>query len=96
MRGSVLFGDGKMASSTQEDLLLANQFVTLRSSTRDDLLPIGEVQIGAEWTRRLYYGGLLYFRGAFEGQYWAGVGNATSEDGNLGFLGFSATLGLNF
>lgn len=95
-RGAVLFGDSDMASSTEEDLLLANPFVTLRTADRDDVLPIGELQIGGEWTRRLYYGGHLYFRGAFEGQFWGGAGAATTESGDLGFLGFSASLGINF
>lgn len=95
-RGSVLFGQGDMASSTSEDLLLTNPFITMRSASRNDVLPIADVQIGGEWTRRLYYGGHLYFRGAFEGQFWGGAGSATTESGDLGFLGFTAALGINF
>ena len=90
-RISALFGNGKST-------LVANDnpaFLTNRSSSRDDLLTVGELAVGLEWARN-WYGYGLFFRAALEGQTWQGAGTPTSEEGDLGFLGTSITVGLDF
>ena len=97
-RGSVLFGDGESRLSAGEDLDLANSFTTTRNTSRDDLLSIAEIQVGVRWQASQNRRRVVkpFLTSAFEGQIWNGAGNATSEDGNLGFVGISAGGGLNW
>ena len=69
-------------------------YVTTRKTSRHDVLPIGEVQMGVDYKTRPLRFGQLFFRSALEGQLWSGVGNASSEDGDLGFVGLTAGFGL--
>lgn len=94
LRGSILFGDASSELNAGEDLDLLTPFRTTRTTARHDILPIGEVQIGVDWRTAPSDFGEFFFRGAFEGQLWSGVGNATSEDGNLGFVGLTVGVGL--
>ncbi|MCA9167400.1 MAG: hypothetical protein KDB23_07010, partial [Planctomycetales bacterium] len=91
---SILFADGESKLDAGEDLDLTTPFLTDKVTSRDDLLPIGELQVGLEWqppaTR---YAMQPFVRAALEGQIWSGAGNATSEDGNLGLLGFHVGIG---
>jgi hypothetical protein len=97
-RGSVLFGDGESRLIAGEDLDLANSFTTTRTTGRDDLLSIAEIQVGIRWQASQNRNLVLrpFLTSAFEGQIWNGAGNATSEEGNLGFFGFTAGGGLNW
>lgn len=97
-RGSVLFGDGDSRLSAGEDLDLTSAFTTVRTTSRDDVLSIGEIQFGARWQGvRLGRGGWRpYLTAALEGQVWNGAGTATSEDGTLGFFGFATTFGFDW
>lgn len=93
-RGSLLYGDSASTLDAVEDLDLDDQLRTLRLTGRDDLLPIGEVQVGLQVSPP---GGAVwrpYLHVALEGQHWAGAGNASSEDGSLGFFGFNVALGV--
>jgi hypothetical protein len=92
-RGSLLYGDGETSLRAGEDLDLAQPFLTRRDTSREDLLPVGELQLGAEWSPN-WSGWQPFVRSALEGQVWDGVGNATSEDGSLGFFGFTLGVGL--
>jgi hypothetical protein len=66
--------------------------VTGNNDSRDDLLPVGDLELGAEWARDT--GRIRFFvRTGFVGQVWFGAGNATSENGNLGFLGLTLMAG---
>ncbi len=79
-----------------EDEDLANAFTTRRNTSRDDLLPISELQVGLQWmptTGAIWH---PYFHLAFESQLWNGTGNASSEDGNLGFYGLNVAVGLDW
>lgn len=94
-RGSLLFGDGSSRLTAGEDLDLTNSFTTTNVTNRDDLLPIAEVQLGLAWRaaacpRRIWR---PFATVAIEGQSWGGAGNASSEDGNLGFFGLATSLG---
>ncbi len=97
-RGSVLFGDGESRLNAGEDLDLANSFTTTRVTNRDDLLSIAEIQVGLRWQASQNRGRRLipFVTSAFEGQIWNGAGNASSEEGNLGFFGFTAGAGVNW
>ena len=97
-RGSVLFGDGESRLIAGEDLDLTTPFNTTRTTSRDDLLSIGEVQLGYRWqgrkvSRRAYR---PFCSIAMEGQIWNGAGNASSEEGTLGFFGFNVGGGLSW
>ncbi len=97
-RGSVLFGDGESRLNAGEDLDVVNSFNTTRNTSRDDLLSIAEIQIGircqASPNRRRAIKPFVIC--AFEGQIWNGAGNATSEEGNLGFFGFTTGGGFHW
>lgn len=90
-RIAILFGDGKSTLEAVDN----PQFLTRRTSSRDDLVTVGELSVGLEWARR-WYGYGFFFRAALEGQTWQGAGTPTSEDGDLGFVGTSITVGLDF
>ena len=94
-RGSLLFGDGESSLEAIEDQDLTNPLTTNATSDRDDLLPIGELQLGLQYTP--FCGNKQpYIHLALEGQVWHGAGNASSEDGNLGFFGFNVALGFDW
>lgn len=95
-RGSVLFGDGESFLSAAENLDAPPEVATTRTSSRDDLLSIGEVQVGFQWQgrRRRMMPYRPFASVALEGQVWNGAGSATSEDGSLGFFGVNTGIGL--
>lgn len=95
-RGSLLYGDADSTFVAVEDEDLANAFTTRRNTSRDDLLPISELQVGLQWMPNA--GGIWhpYFHLAFESQLWDGAGNASSESGNLGFYGLNLAVGLDW
>lgn len=93
-RGSLLFGDGDATLNAGEDLDTGTPLTTTRQTTRNDVLPITELQLGLNWTSDRTALGIVRLRGALEGQLWSGAGSATSESGDLGFLGFA--VGMEF
>jgi hypothetical protein len=97
-RGSVLFGDGKSTLAAVEDADLTTPFNTSRTTNRDDLLSIGEIQLGFRWQSLAKRGQPYrpFLTAAMEGQIWNGAGSATSEDGSLGFFGFNTGAGLTW
>ena len=95
-RGSLLFGDGESRLTAVEDEDLANAFTTRHDMSRDDLLPIGEMQVGLLYTPLVAGVWQPYMHVAFETQHWSGVGNAFSEVGDLGFYGVNFAFGLGW
>ncbi len=95
-RGSLLFGDSTSQLNAVEDQDLDAQLTTVQSTSRDDLLPVGDVQVGLQWTPVSYGVWNPYLHVALEGQFWGGAGNASSETGNLGFYGFNFALGMDW
>lgn len=97
-RGTVLFGGGKSFAATQEVQRTATTSVTTFNDalgSQDDILPVGELEVGLEYARavgRLY----LFSQTGLVGQLWQGAGNATSENGNLGFVGLSLRAGVGY
>lgn len=93
-RGSLLFGQNKATFAGGEDLDLLTPFRTSYASSQEDILPIGEIQLGAEWRSPKSAAGQFFVRSAFETQFWSGAGNASSLEGNLGLIGCSFGIGL--
>jgi hypothetical protein len=95
-RGALLFGDAESRLDAVEDQDLDVSFATQRITERDDLLPVAEMQVGFQWTPPTCGVWCPYLHLAMEGQLWNGAGNASSEDGNLGFYGLNLALGLDW
>ena len=95
-RASLLFGDGETTLAAGEDLDVASSFVTTRTRENDDLLPILEGQLGLSWCTAITPCHDFSFSAALEGQWWGGVGTASSETGDMGLLGFVVGLGLQY
>jgi hypothetical protein len=89
-RGAVLFGSGRQHTTT-------NNFGEIidSSSRHQDLLPMLDAEVGVEYGREA---GVFYpfLRAGFVGQTYFGAGSAASEDGNLGLIGLSLTVGTRF
>jgi hypothetical protein len=97
-RGSVLFGDSKSRMVAGEDLSLTTPFITTATTASDDILTICELQVGYRWQAPASNCRLIRPFGsvALEGQMWDGAGNASSQDGNMGFFGFNSAVGINW
>lgn len=97
-RASVLFGDGESTLAAIEDADLATPFNTTATTNRDDVLSIAEIQIGLHWQAAQCHGYCYrpFLSTALEGQIWNGAGNATSEEGTLGFYGFNTAIGVSW
>jgi hypothetical protein len=95
-RASLLFGDGETTLSAGEDLDLASAFVTTRTSSNDDLLPILETQWGVDWRAPITPCHDFFINAAIEGQWWGGVGSASDDTADLGLFGFILGLGVQY
>ncbi len=61
--------------------------------TLDEVLSIGEIEIGVEWKRTMSFLGLFVFRAGYEGQVWYEAGSPSNVGGDLGFEGLNFKLG---
>jgi hypothetical protein len=100
-RGSILGGDGKQSVQVSRS---AGGGTFLNASSQNwEILSIGELEVGTEWSRLLGVA-KFFVRGGFVGQVWHSAGNAsnTGLDGlpddntNLGFYGFRLALGVDY
>jgi hypothetical protein len=89
-RGALLFGDKNLDRLELNGLGGGPPLVSLDGAS--EVLGIGEVELGFEWTRQLANGGSLQVRGTYEGQLWSDSGTPTL--GYLGFQGFGLGFGL--
>jgi hypothetical protein len=103
VRGSVLFGSRKEHASTQTvfagtmaDNTPFNRTISQDATANgDSVLPVVELEIGLEYGRQV--GRCFPFvRTGLVGQNWFSAGNSSSTDGDLGFFGLEASLGVNF
>lgn len=106
-RGSLLFGRSRQNviqnSRIQSDVIVAgatlatvdNSVITTAQASSFNVLPILELEAGAQWAAPL---GNLEFviRPAAIGQVYFDAGNATTRDGNLGLFGFMLSAGVRF
>ena len=90
-RGSLLYGDREGFARTSQ-----GGVVNTAVFESDDLVPLGEVQIGGEWSAWVNPATLFFTQAAFETQLWSGVGSAHDPEGDVGFSGFNLTLGLEW
>ena len=65
-------------------------------SDRTDFAPVGELQLGGEWSAWVNPNTLFFTQLAYEGQLWTGVGGPGSHEGNVGFTGFNLSFGLEW
>ncbi len=81
--GAFLFGTKTISRTVFGDASPqpASPFLTLEEA--DEVVGIGDVGFGLEWSAIMNRGSALTFRGTYEGQFWAEAGAPT-----LGFLGF--------
>jgi len=101
LRGAMIFGESKQQAA-QARIVNGINFAPARfnlladfSSSHDSVLPVAEMEMGAEFSRR--WGNVYPFiRTGLVAQTWFDAGSASSLDGNIGFLGLSITGGLNY
>ena len=90
-RVSLLVGDNdRRATVTQ------NGAAFVGSSNHTDFVPVGELQVGGEWSAWVNPNTLFFTQLAYEGQLWGGVGSPGSHEGDVGFTGFNLSLGLEW
>jgi hypothetical protein len=99
LRGAMLFGRSKLevdqSTSTPGFVLGVPGVIATAASVRDTVLPVAELEMGAEFSRT--WGAVRPFiRTGLLAQTWFDAGSASRMDGNLGFLGLSVTAGLNY
>jgi hypothetical protein len=98
IRGSLLFGEAEQRVyllTTSPGLFGPNSYASLFRANRDTFLPVGEMELGAEYSR--IFGWIHPFiRTGLVAQSWFGAGSASSDGGNLGFLGLEVSAGLNY
>jgi hypothetical protein len=104
-RGSLLFGKGK-----QDAFQVVNNTPNVFASTsRDDVMPITEFEVGAEFGRSMGRG-RFFAQAALVGQVWHGAGNGAQNEmipvlvdpevsdnsSNLGLFGGKVAIGINY
>jgi hypothetical protein len=106
-RASLLYGHGQQTAASNVNVF---SFGEGADSSRDDLLPILEAELGAEWSSDM--GGMrVFLQAALVGQVWFGAGNASratspdtlgplaggvEDDSNLGFFGITVSAGISY
>lgn len=82
-RGSLLYGTGNEAASLGTVTRDPGGFITTQtlaaSTTQDRLLPVAEIELGAEYGRRLGRG-FWFVQTALVDQVWFGAGNASNNE----------------
>ena len=83
--GALLFGKKEISRGVYEDVTPSTAQVpaTLNFSEADEVVGVGEMSLGLEWSTALSNGCQLNLRGTYEGQLWSEGGAPT-----LGFLGY--------
>lgn len=81
--GSFLFGTKSIDRTVVGDLSPQPASPILQLEDADEVVGVGELGLGVEWSRQLASGHNLSVRGSYEGSLWAEGGAPT-----LGFLGF--------
>ena len=87
-RGSLLFGNKDLDRVEVNGSGGGLPILTLDKAS--EVLGIGEIELGVQWTRRLAMGD-FFVRGTYEGQLWSDCGSPTL--GYLGFQGFGIGCG---
>ncbi len=85
-RGSVLFGEQNQSWAIDNGVAVASY----SRSNDDDVVPVTELHVGSQYD----FDSGLFIRGGWEGQIWHGAGGPNSITGDLGFDGFSFSVGV--
>ncbi|HMP03137.1 MAG TPA: Lpg1974 family pore-forming outer membrane protein [Gemmatales bacterium] len=105
-RVSVLFGDGRQSATSIQygaDFGFGEPVTAQGSSVnRDTVMPVTELEIGAEFSTSMG-SSQLFAQGGFVGQVYYGAGNssrsgnfANESNSNLGLVGFAFTVGVRY
>ncbi len=101
-RGSILAGDSRQtffSSQTITDPSAVLGGTITRTDTnqsrQNDVLPIGEFEVGLEFGHEVCSTTLFLRAGAISQIYW-GLGNGSSPDGNLSLFGVQFTAGIGY
>ena len=92
IRGSVLFGD---ASQDILEIKGAGATVGRDRYRGDELLSIGEIEIGLQYALAFCYRTQAFVRVGYEGQIWWDAGGPLSTAGDMGLQGLSLGLGFS-
>ncbi|MEM1060691.1 MAG: Lpg1974 family pore-forming outer membrane protein [Planctomycetota bacterium] len=95
LRGSLLYGEHKDGFTTFVGGP-AGGTTEVASFNNDDLIPVGELQLGGEWSFWLTRCSVFSLALAWEAQIWEGAGSNVAREGDLGLDGFNLTLGLEW
>jgi hypothetical protein len=110
-RTSLLFGHGRQGAGSEAVIQGLSIPIFSAFASRDDLLPIVEAEVGAEFARDM--GGMnVFVNAALVGQVWFGAGNSARStspdvlgplsggpdniDHNLGFFGLALSAGVRY
>lgn len=91
VRGALLFGDKNMTRFVSPGGPTTPPFTTLEHAS--DVVAMGMLELGAEYSHQFGRGYSLLVRGMYEGQIWTDAGAPTLTF--LGFDGFSVGVGLS-
>jgi hypothetical protein len=93
MQLALLYGDKNLSRfTTGGPALQFGGLPTVRYEDGSELLLTGQLQLGAQWTRELSWGGDFFLRATYEGQIWTDSGG--SALGYLGVEGFGLAVGI--
>lgn len=92
LRGSLLYGEHKDGFTTFSQ----GQPIEVAGFNNDDIIPVGELQLGGEWSFWLTPVSVLSVQVAWEAQVWEGAGSNVAREGDLGLSGFNVALGLEW
>lgn len=89
VRGAVLFGDIDQTVVRGDP-----DIVETYERSGSELLAVGEIEFGLEYSRWLKYNALAFIRGGWEGQIWWDAGGPTSTTGDMGLQGLNVSFGI--
>ena len=105
LRGSLLYGSADI-HAVNFDVGNGGLDARFDMHNSNDLMGVGEVQLGVDYRRCCWSGNTLFLRVAWELQYWAiggsGNGQQSSDDNtptdntDMGFMGVTASAGVDF
>ncbi len=101
-RISVLFGTSRHQAINVDQLIVGGVVTPTLidiNASREEPLPVVEVEVGGEWAAYLDNGTRLFLRGALVGQAWHGIGSASAAVANdvsdMGLYGLSFAIGVD-
>ena len=98
--GFALLGSGRVSllvGGNDSRATLTQAGVTNRGfADRTDFVPVGELQLGGEWSAWVNPNTLFFTQIAYEGQLWSNLGGPSAGSGDVAFNGFNVSVGLEW